>query len=128
MNVQYQSVTSLLEKALDNTSVRQKVIGQNIANIDTPNYKAKQVTFQNELNSALEANKTDSKHISFSNESEKEPRITIDHSTSLQNNGNNVDIDKEMSELAENQIDYQALVTAVSQKFQQYKMVLGGGK
>ncbi|MBM7644351.1 flagellar basal-body rod protein FlgB [Scopulibacillus daqui] len=127
MKIQTQNVTYLLEKALDNTADSQKVIGQNIANVDTPNYKARHVNFQNELKSALQAYKTDPKHMSFKNNGE-EPKVTVDASTSIQNNGNNVDVDKEMSLLARDQINYQALVAAINQKFQQYKIVLGGGR
>ncbi|MCY8282095.1 flagellar basal body rod protein FlgB, partial [Bacillus inaquosorum] len=48
--------------------------------------------------------------------------------TSYQQNGNNVDVDKEMTELAQNQINYQALVERMNGKFNSLKTVLTGGK
>jgi flagellar basal-body rod protein FlgB len=113
-----------LEQALNRSSLTQKVIAQNIANVDTPNYKAQEVTFNQALNDALTARKTDPRDFSFS--TEDQTRIVTDNSTTLQNNGNNVDIDKEMVNLAKNQLNYQAYAEAISRKFNQYNIVLGG--
>ena len=59
----------VLEKSLDYSSAKQKVISQNIANVDTPNYKAKDVvknSFQEALQASIEAYRTDSRHFNFS--------------------------------------------------------------
>ncbi|MGY3837341.1 flagellar basal body rod protein FlgB [Bacillus atrophaeus] len=119
-----------LENALGRVNVKQKVITNNIANIDTPNYKAKKVSFQNLLNqesSRLESVKTDYRHVDFSDEGSN-GSIVANTNTAYQQNGNNVDIDKEMTDLAENQINYQALVERMSGKFNSLKTVLTGGK
>ncbi|MCY8970257.1 flagellar basal body rod protein FlgB [Bacillus atrophaeus] len=119
-----------LENALGRANIKQKVITNNIANIDTPNYKAKKVSFQNLLNqesSRLESVKTDYRHVDFSDEGSKGSIVT-NSNTAYQQNGNNVDIDKEMTDLAENQINYQALVERMSGKFNSLKTVLTGGK
>ncbi|MCY8837859.1 flagellar basal body rod protein FlgB [Bacillus atrophaeus] len=119
-----------LENALGRVNVKQKVITNNIANIDTPNYKAKKVSFQNLLNqesSRLESVKTDYRHVDFSDEGSN-GSIVANSNTAYQQNGNNVDIDKEMTDLAENQINYQALVERMSGKFNSLKTVLTGGK
>src|SRR5690348_10734930 len=59
-----------LEKSLDYATVKNRTISNNIANIDTPNYKAKDVGFKqilsNELNSSIKAKRTHSKHLPFS--------------------------------------------------------------
>ncbi|TAI22948.1 flagellar basal body rod protein FlgB, partial [Bacillus velezensis] len=58
-----------LENAMSRADIKQKVITNNIANIDTPNYKANKVSFQNLLDqesSRLEAIKTDYRHVDFS--------------------------------------------------------------
>ncbi|TXK86460.1 flagellar basal body rod protein FlgB, partial [Parageobacillus sp. SY1] len=58
----------MLEQGLDYASLREKVIANNIANVDTPNYKAKEVRFRAELDRALqplEANRTNPKHLPF---------------------------------------------------------------
>ncbi|AEB63317.1 flagellar basal body rod protein FlgB [Bacillus sp. L381] len=119
-----------LENALGRADIKQKVITNNIANIDTPNYKAKKVSFRNLLDqetSNLEAVKTDYRHVDFT-DSGADYSIVSSGDTSYQQNGNNVDIDKEMTDLAENQINYQALVERMSGKFNSLKTVLTGGK
>ncbi|MCX4183610.1 MULTISPECIES: flagellar basal body rod protein FlgB [Bacillus amyloliquefaciens group] len=119
-----------LENALGRADIKQKVLTNNIANIDTPNYKAKKVSFRNLLDqetSNLEAVKTDYRHVDFTGSGD-DYSIVSSSDTSYQQNGNNVDIDKEMTDLAENQINYQALVERMSGKFNTLKTVLTGGK
>jgi len=119
-----------LENALGRADIKQKVLTDNIANIDTPNYKAKKVSFRNLLDqetSNLEAVKTDYRHVDFTGSGD-DYSIVSSSDTSYQQNGNNVDIDKEMTDLAENQINYQALVERMSGKFNSLKTVLTGGK
>ncbi|MCM3107247.1 flagellar basal body rod protein FlgB [Bacillus velezensis] len=119
-----------LENALGRADIKQKVLTNNIANIDTPNYKAKKVSFRNLLDqetSNLEAVKTDYRHVDFTGSGD-DYSIVSSNDTSYQQNGNNVDIDKEMTDLAENQINYQALVERMSGKFNSLKTVLTGGK
>lgn len=119
-----------LENALERADIKQKVLTNNIANIDTPNYKAKKVSFRNLLDqetSNLEAVKTDYRHVDFTGSGD-DYSIVSSSDTSYQQNGNNVDIDKEMTDLAENQINYQALVERMSGKFNSLKTVLTGGK
>ncbi|MGG0157811.1 flagellar basal body rod protein FlgB [Bacillus velezensis] len=119
-----------LENALGRADIKQKVSTNNIANIDTPNYKAKKVSFRNLLDqetSNLEAVKTDYRHVDFTGSGD-DYSIVSSSDTSYQQNGNNVDIDKEMTDLAENQINYQALVERMSGKFNSLKTVLTGGK
>ncbi|COC45772.1 flagellar basal body rod protein FlgB [Bacillus sp. PW192] len=119
-----------LENALGRADIKQKVLTNNIANIDTPNYKAEKVSFRNLLDqetSNLEAVKTDYRHVDFTGSGD-DYSIVSSSDTSYQQNGNNVDIDKEMTDLAENQINYQALVERMSGKFNSLKTVLTGGK
>ncbi|QKF33446.1 flagellar basal body rod protein FlgB [Bacillus velezensis] len=119
-----------LENALGRADIKQKVLTNNIANIDTPNYKAKKVSFRNLLDQEtfnLEAVKTDYRHVDFTGSGD-DYSIVSSSDTSYQQNGNNVDIDKEMTDLAENQINYQALVERMSGKFNSLKTVLTGGK
>ncbi|WP_077615073.1 flagellar basal body rod protein FlgB [Caenibacillus caldisaponilyticus] len=116
-----------LEKALDRADLTQRVIAQNIANVDTPGYKAKTVAFRNVLQSAFQARRTDPRHFAFSTDSDDGARVVTDWTTTIQNNGNNVDIDKEMLNLATDQIAYQAYSEAISRKFNEWNIVLKGG-
>ncbi|MGV3489425.1 MAG: flagellar basal body rod protein FlgB [Tuberibacillus sp.] len=117
----------ILEKALDRTSMAHSVIAQNIANADTPNYKAQRLVFSDELQSAIQAQRTDPRHFGFKGVANG-ARIVTDRTSSIQNNGNNVDVDTEMVNLAKNQIAYQAYSEAISRKFNEWKIVLQGGQ
>ncbi|OAS83342.1 MULTISPECIES: flagellar basal body rod protein FlgB [Metabacillus] len=118
-----------LEQALSQSTTKQRVISNNIANVDTPNYKAQDVRFNNALSNEmqkLQANKTNNKHFDFGSTSSGY-QITNRANTNYQHNGNNVDIDKEMTEMAKNQIHYNALIDRLSSKFSSLKTVIKGG-
>lgn len=121
-----------LENSLDYASMKNKTIADNIANVDTPNYKAKNVSFKNvlhtELQRGFETKRTDDRHIDFSAQTgDQTYKTTTNRTTMYNHNGNNVDIDKEMAELAENQIYYQALVDRINGKFSSLQSVVRGG-
>lgn len=121
-----------LEQALNYSSLKQKVISQNIANADTPNYKAKDVSFktifQNELAKDFTTYRTDQRHIDFSGNSGIKSAIVVRPNVQYNNNGNSVDLDQEMSDLAKNQIYYNALVEQENNKFAALQNVIRGGK
>lgn len=121
-----------LENSMNYASAKNRAISTNIANLDTPNYKAKDVQFKNvlanELAKPLESKRTHHKHLAFTNDTINGYRTVTKHSTSYQHNGNNVDVDKEMADLAENQIYYQALVDRINGKFGSLQTVLRGGR
>jgi flagellar basal-body rod protein FlgB len=121
---------TLLEQGLDYASMKEKVIANNIANVDTPNYKAKEVRFKTELEHALtlEAYRTNPKHFQFKNTNTNNFFVTTRNDVVYNHNGNNVDIDKEMSDLAENQIYYNALIERLNGQFNTLKTVIRGGK
>lgn len=119
-----------LENAISYSTAKQKVISNNIANIDTPNYKAQDVRFNkfltNEM-SKFNAIKTNEKHIDFGSASGGHLIVTRNN-TNYQHNGNNVDIDQEMTEMAKNQIQYNALIDRLSSKYNSLKTVIKGGR
>ncbi|MGG0790223.1 flagellar basal body rod protein FlgB [Peribacillus simplex] len=121
-----------LENALNYSNVKQKVISQNIANSDTPNYKAKEVnktqSFKAELESSLESYRTDERHFTFKSEGSHTSQVVMQKNVRYNNNGNSVDVDKEMTELAANQIYYNAVTDRLSGKFQSLQNVIRGGK
>jgi len=119
----------LLKAALDVSSLRAEVIANNIANVETPNFKRKYVVFENALQEALEGKhlqlkRTDPKHITGS--LSVSPRIDTDSSTTMRNDGNNVDIDREMTELASNTLRYRVLASLASRLIERYNVVLRG--
>ncbi|WCK52904.1 flagellar basal body rod protein FlgB [Aneurinibacillus sp. Ricciae_BoGa-3] len=130
------SILPLLEQGLHAASLRQQAISNNIANVDTPHYKAQTVTFEAELQKALQqddssftAYRTNPKHITFgvSDPLNVEPVLQQENTVGpMQNSDNNVDLDSEMSNLAKNQIWYNALVQQTSGQFSKLRMAIEG--
>lgn len=122
----------LLEQSLNAASMRQKTISQNIANVDTPNYKAQKTVFKHQLDAAMEgqrlqAYKTDDRHFEFGNRMSSNAAVVVSRNNSMFNhNGNNVDIEHEMAEMAKNQIYYNALIDRMNGRFNSIKTVIGG--
>lgn len=115
------STTNLLSKSLDASWKRSQLIADNIANVDTPNYKRKDVVFEQYLNRALQTNgKIDDEKLS-----RIQPKVIVDNNQlSYRLDGNNVDIDVEMAYMAENQIKYNTLVSQINYNFERLKMVM----
>ncbi|SER61306.1 flagellar basal body rod protein FlgB [Salipaludibacillus aurantiacus] len=133
MDLLQNPTTQLLETALSSSMTRQNTISQNIANADTPNYKAKKTVFSHELNRAqegqLKALKTDRRHLEFGGKpSDDSAAVVTRNNTMFNHNGNNVDIDHEMSELAKNQIYYNTLIDRLNGRFNSVRTVLGQGR
>ncbi|WP_078554685.1 flagellar basal body rod protein FlgB [Bacillus alkalicellulosilyticus] len=134
MNLFSSSSLQTLEKALQGSALRQRTIAQNIANVDTPNYKAKRAEFQHTLGKEIEksksfqANRTHTDHLEFSTGSQREAYVKTVKSTMYNHNQNNVDIDHEMSELAKNQIYYNALIDRINGRFNSLQTVIKGGR
>lgn len=129
----------ILENALDTAMLRQKVIADNVANVDTPSFKKSYVSFEDELVLALQkegkrgsfrAITTDSRHIQFykppKEPTEVKPQLHLENDTFFRNDRNNVDINAEMTNLAKNSIMYEALINRVSFQFRLLNMVIQG--
>ncbi|PLR77630.1 flagellar basal body rod protein FlgB [Bacillus sp. V3-13] len=128
----FSNTISTLESALNYSSLKQKVISQNIANVDTPNYKAKDASFKATLQQAVDqsihAYKTDGRHYDFKQRPQTNAAISTRKNVQYNHNGNSVDLDKEMSDLATNQIYYNAVTERMNGKFSSLQNVIRGGK
>lgn len=118
---------NVLDKAADASWLRNEVISNNIANVDTPNYKRQDVAFEGELTRALSKMRYKSMDEKVDNLTVNSLRATTytdygDYSYRI--DGNNVDIDTENVQLASNQIKYNALIAGVNQEFANLKMVM----
>ena len=127
---------TLLEKSLDASWVRNEVVSENLANVDTPGYKRKVVEFESLLKDALE-NRLDmktshSRHIrndAASVINSTGARIKRENKDfNLRLDGNNVDIDNEMSALAKNTIKYNTLVQSLNLSMRRIKMSVNEGR
>ncbi len=103
-----------LEGAIEAAEMRQRVIANNIANAETPHFKRSEVLFETMLEQSLSrkskmlitGKRTDTRHFMVGSQVSRQPeaKVTTDPSTAMGINGNNVDMDAEMSLLAKNQL------------------------
>lgn len=124
----------MLNKAMNAAVVRNETITNNIANVNTRNYKANRVVFEEELKNAIhnidgKLKKTHHNHMDSTNSfTEIEPKVVKDKTTSMRLDGNNVDIDLENANLAANQLLYNALIQQASKKMSVLRHVISEGK
>ena len=118
---------NVMSKTMDAAVMRQELINNNLANINTPDYKRKDIRFETELKNAFvraNGDSTDAKVKDIELES-LTPKTYIDYSElSYRYDGNNVDIDTENAISAENQIKYNALVDLVNMNFSMLQTVM----
>lgn len=124
---------SYLEKGLDAAWLRNEVIADNIANIDTPGFTASHVEFEGLLQSAMEADdgfknrRTHEKHFDFGSDWESvEPIVMQNTDTDMRMDGNNVDMETEMLELARNTLHYNSMVSKLSSEFTRMRTAITG--
>ena len=121
---------NLLNQAMNASDLRQKTISTNIANINTPGYKVERVLFEEKMRKASSSNelalsRTNDKHLFINGTSiEQGPEVVRKTNTSLKDNGNNVDLDYEMSEKAVNELYYNALQRQVNHELSQLNYVI----
>jgi flagellar basal-body rod protein FlgB len=113
---------SILERMVRNASVRQGVISSNIANVDTPGYKAKDVTFAQVLGTETGLTVTDPRHLGGS-EAGASPTITESGSQGWPDK-NTVELDQEVSKMTENALSYHAGVSMLETKIRMFKSAL----
>ena len=123
-------VLNVLQKGLEASSRRQQVLSNNVANIDTPNFKRSDVDFQAVLGTALGETSgvlpmklTVPKHLHGLEEGNGSGIVT-ERETTLRNDGNNVDVDREMTYVAENGLYYNSLTRTISSQLGLLRMVL----
>ena len=120
---------NVLKSAADASWLREEVLSNNIANVDTPNYKRQDVEFKTYLNSAIEQSgkpkATLTQKINNVDLSNIKTRTYTDNSAlSNRIDGNNVDLSTENVELAAEQINYNALIDSMNNEFSRFKAVL----
>jgi flagellar basal-body rod protein FlgB len=113
----------LLKQAVNHAVLNQKVISHNLSNIDTPNFKAKQAVFEQTLQSEMRLK------LQGGRPSDSTQSKVIDRAGgAMRSDGNNVDLDYEMSELARNQLQYEAMMEQLNRRLGGLKSVIRGGR
>lgn len=116
---------NVLGKAADASWTRHEVLSNNLANVDTPRYKRKDVQFETYLMKELIGDNSLDKRVANINLRRLEATTYTDYANlSYRMDGNNVDIDTETANLAQNQIKYYALLDSITHEFNRLKSVL----
>ena len=100
---------------------RQGVISSNVANVDTPGYTAKDVTFEKELEGRMSMSVTDTRHIGPSSSGNTSHTVITDPFSRIGNDKNTVDIDREMMKLNQNNLLYSASAEMIQSKLEALK-------
>ena len=98
---------------MDLLSTRQKLVASNIANVDTPGYKAQDIDFQFEYQSALEGSK---------------PNVIEAPGLTVKNDGNTVSMDRETRLLSETGLRFNAAQTMLKGQFRALKSAIQEGR
>jgi flagellar basal-body rod protein FlgB len=115
----------MLQQALGGLARRQQALSGNIANVDTPGYKRRDVPFETELKASMgggaaHLTTTDPRHMPLASSSSSLLGAATGErgrSQTSRNDGNDVDVDYEMTRLAETSLRYQLLTQATSSRF-----------
>ncbi len=127
---------NLMAKAMDYRALRADLISSNIANIDTPGYKSRDIEFESSLKEEenrlydvqshkLELAKTNRRHLdSLEDDENKTGTIFFRDGQDARNDGNTVDLDVETTELAKNKVMYDALTAALKKDSAIFRSVI----
>ncbi len=122
-------------KALNASWKRNEVLANNIANVNTPDYKRSDVNFQEILQNSLEEKgikgaKTHQNHMDIGTKDLENitHEVHTSEGYSTRRDGNNVDMDVEMAEVTKNNIYYEAVSRQLSSKLNRLRSSITGGR
>lgn len=131
----FDDAASALRAVLDLSARRQGVIAANVANKDTPGYRAKDVDFASELRAAIDGgadrvtlSRTAQGHIApAAGAATLDPAVVEREGAPFRPDGNTVDIDREMLSLGENAMAYNAALQLLAKKIALLRYAVGDG-
>ncbi len=131
----FRNTISLLERSLNLRSLQHRVLASNIANMDTPNYKAVELAVAEEMSgnrdssSGIQLMRTQPGHLPLKNNPTDDVKLKVAKPPefSLRGDGNTVDLDRTMGRLAENTLLYKTAAQIISRKFSGLKSAIRGG-
>lgn len=135
MSKVFDKTSQALEQSLNFRLQRHNITTANIANAETPDYHAKKIDFEEALSRAIdlegmgESHSPNANHISLGTGSIGRSRVEIydNPDINLTNDKNTVDVEKEMSALAENTILYKAAIELINKKIAQTRYAITEG-
>ena len=111
-----------LEVALHGTELRQQVVANNLANVNTPGFKRSDVEFGPALAEALQFSGTSAAVGGVM------PVVKTDTTSAMRLDGNNVDIDREATYLAQTQLQFSALMAVVTKNLTTMSSIITGAR
>ncbi|MBI4083393.1 MAG: flagellar basal body rod protein FlgB [Candidatus Lambdaproteobacteria bacterium] len=131
----FDSQIRLIERSLDFRAQRNALLSSNIANVETPGYKSRDLVFEKALGEALHHREPGPLRVTNPRHMDGNPHTPLElvkphliHAATPVGSvdGNTVDLEREMAKLGENQLAYQALSTMISHKFANLKNAIRG--
>ncbi|PJZ58533.1 flagellar basal body rod protein FlgB [Leptospira barantonii] len=134
----FMKTQDLLERGMNNSIFKRKVISDNIANADVPHFKRSEVIFESMIKRAVESEKieaikevptqiSDERHIQFFKPLDYrgvQSKANIDYLTTMRADGNNVDVEKEVVEASNSQMQYMMMSERINQNYRDLKQVM----
>ncbi|GKT07392.1 flagellar basal body rod protein FlgB [Desulforhabdus sp. TSK] len=124
-SVVFDKTVQLMQDRLNLNSLNQQVISANLANLSTPGYAARELSFDATLRDAMEDNVL---HLTCKSPQHRDP---VDLEASMKTpelvSTGAVDLDREMVNLSRNNIEYQYMVTMLNKKFTMLKQAISDG-
>jgi flagellar basal-body rod protein FlgB len=124
-NLNFTGADSYLRAAMSGLAARQRAIANNVANVDTPNFKASEVRFEDALKSAMSSGSAGSPPDQTTLNASA-ARSTLVDATALRADGNNVDIDREMAMLSETNLTFSAMAQIMTTRIGILRNVITG--
>lgn len=124
-NLMTDLTSAVIGKSLDACGMRHRVIADNIANVETPGFTRSEVTFESSLKQVLEQATGDDAMRKIDG---LEPNVEPDVLSPARPDGNNVSIDKEMTDLTKNTLRYEALIQLMNLKGAQVRSAINEGR
>lgn len=122
----------VLRQALNAVALRQQVTAHNIANVNTPGFRRQAVRFEEQLQQALRrpvvsGRTTHPRHVSIGPRPAPAPEVVAERTTTMRNDGNNVDVEREMAVLAAAETQYAALTQVVAARYRMLRSAISQG-
>jgi flagellar basal-body rod protein FlgB len=120
-------IIEIINENLNRYVSKLEIVTNNIANIETPNYKRREIVFEDVLEEAkLQLRTSNEKHIKGIKSSYSNGKIITDQSSPSRADGNNVVLEKEIKDLNEIQLMYQSLIKMLNYVLRGRKISIGG--
>jgi len=120
-------IIEIINENLNRYVLKLEIVTNNIANIETPNYKRREIVFEDVLEEAkLQLRTSNEKHIKGIKSSYSNGKIITDQSSPSRADGNNVVLEKEIKDLNEIQLMYQSLIKMLNYVLRGRKISIGG--